>query len=94
MTDLLFSLPIIFLLLASGALLLRRKSYTESYVNGVKEGIRILYGLFPSLLLFSFPPLFLSPFPSFSFFPFSPSFLRPFLSLLFLFIPKYFSRAI
>ena len=51
MTDLLFSLPIIFLLLASGTLLLRRKSYTESYVNGVKEGIRILYGLFPSLLL-------------------------------------------
>lgn len=51
MRDTIFSLPIIIVLTIIGGLLLRRKRYALLYREGVRDGIRMLYELFPSLLL-------------------------------------------
>lgn len=51
MLALLSSLPIFFLLGTASLLLLRQKSYSILYTDGVREGLRTLGDLLPSLLM-------------------------------------------
>lgn len=51
MLTILSSVPIFLLLSAASVLLLRRQSYSALYTEGVREGLRTLVELLPSLLM-------------------------------------------